>query len=235
MKIILGDSNDNLFLERDNKTLPLYDLADSRIKGHEYVEIGGIKWATMNVGATGVTDGGMFFAWGETDGFLPSQVTGSSVDKQFSWADYKFSINGGSSNFKKYKTADAYRTLVPGDDPVTANWGGAWRLPTHEESVALGDAVTTEWVTDYQGSGVNGLLLTDKSDSTKQLFFPAAGCGFDGSVSRVGSYGYYWSSSLYESNPAYGWGLVFLGDYVNWESYSYRRYGLCARGVLGSE
>ena len=28
---------------------------------HDYVEIGGIKWATMNIGATSVTDYGLYF------------------------------------------------------------------------------------------------------------------------------------------------------------------------------
>ena len=29
--------------------------------GHDYVEIGGIKWATMNIGANSVTDTGLYF------------------------------------------------------------------------------------------------------------------------------------------------------------------------------
>lgn len=41
------------------------------INGHEYVKIAGIKWATMNVGATTVAESwdtsyGDFYAWGET-------------------------------------------------------------------------------------------------------------------------------------------------------------------------
>ena len=30
--------------------------------GHEYVEIGGLKWATMNVGASQPSDYGLYFA-----------------------------------------------------------------------------------------------------------------------------------------------------------------------------
>lgn len=36
---------------------------------HTCVEIGGIKWATMNIGASEVTDYGLWFAWGETQGY----------------------------------------------------------------------------------------------------------------------------------------------------------------------
>ena len=229
MKIKLGSSSDDLFLERDNKIIPTYDAANSLTKGHDYVEIGGIKWATMNVGATGVTDGGLYFAWGETDGYLPSQV---GTDKNFDWADHKFSINGDPSNLKKYKTTDAYRTLVPCDDPVTVNWGGAWRSPTREEFAALSGAVTTEWVTDYQGSGVNGLVLTDKNDSTKQLFFPAAGYGVNGGTHGDGESGNYWSSSVSEEHYSDGSVFGFNSDEVTWGEDNFRRYGYSVRGVF---
>ena len=33
--------------------------------GHEYVEIGGIKWATMNVGASSETDYGNYYQYGK--------------------------------------------------------------------------------------------------------------------------------------------------------------------------
>ena len=35
----------------------------------EYVEIGGIKWATMNVGATSILDVGLYFQQGDTQGY----------------------------------------------------------------------------------------------------------------------------------------------------------------------
>ena len=43
----------------------------TNIDGHEFVEIGGLKWATMNIGAKSVADMketayGDFYAWGET-------------------------------------------------------------------------------------------------------------------------------------------------------------------------
>ena len=34
--------------------------------GHDYVEIGGIKWATVNIGAESATDTGIYFQWGDT-------------------------------------------------------------------------------------------------------------------------------------------------------------------------
>ena len=42
--------------------------------GHQYVEIGGLKWATMNIGASQPSDYGLYFAWGETQGYTAEQV-----------------------------------------------------------------------------------------------------------------------------------------------------------------
>lgn len=47
------------------------DNSETTIHGHEFVEIGGKKWATMNVGATTVSDSpetayGDYYTWGET-------------------------------------------------------------------------------------------------------------------------------------------------------------------------
>ena len=209
-----------------------YILPENYISdGHDFVEIGGIRWATMNVGAKDVTDSGLYFAWGETKGYKPEEV---GKTKRFTWKDYKYNKHKLFCNIQlsKYNDEDKLITLRPQDDPVTANWGGAWRLPTKEEFVALGDAVTTEWVKNYQGSGVNGRLMTDKNDSTKQLFFPAAGCGSDGSVCDVGPFGDYWSSSLYKSVPMYSHFLDVASSYVEWDGYGNRHHGFSVRGVL---
>ena len=55
--------------------------------GHPYVEIGGIKWATMNVGAKDVTDLGLYFAWGETKGY---KVEDALNRGKFGRKNYKF-------------------------------------------------------------------------------------------------------------------------------------------------
>ena len=59
--------------------------------GHAYVEIGGLKWATMNVGATSETDYGLYFQWGDTQGYTASQVGSGEGQKAFYWTDYKYS------------------------------------------------------------------------------------------------------------------------------------------------
>jgi hypothetical protein len=169
--------------------------------GHEYVEIGGLKWATMNIGANSVTDYGLYFQWGDTQGYTADQVGTESGKKAFNWADYKYATNVQQYNadMTKYNSTDGKIELDDEDDVAQAFWGGSWRMPTTEEFAALGEAVNTQWVTDYQGSGVDGRLMTDKTDSSKTLFFPACGACDYGSIYGVGSYCYCWSSSLYSS------------------------------------
>jgi uncharacterized protein (TIGR02145 family) len=132
----------------------------------------------------------------------------------------------------KYNSTDGLTTLEAVDDAAVANWGGSWRMPTTAEFQALGAAVNTAWTADYEGSGVSGLVLTDKNDSSKVLFFPAAGFCYNGGVNNVGSYGYYWSSSVDSSDVQSAYDLRFRSSRVNWQ-YDYSRYfGFAVRGVL---
>jgi len=202
--------------------------------GHDYVEIGGLKWATMNVGANSITDTGLYFQWGDISGYTASQCGSGEGKKYFGWADYKYG-NGtsspGATGMSKYNSTDGKTVLDAEDDAVIANWGGSWRMPTTAEYVALGNAVNTAWT---QVDGVYGMLCTDKTDSSKTLFFPACGCCSYGSVSNVGSYGYYWSSSLYSSSVQYAYSLNFYSGYVYWQNYYYSRFvGCSVRGVVG--
>ena len=201
--------------------------------GHEYVEVGGIKWATMNVGAEKPTDCGLYFQWGDTQGYTADQV--GKGQKHFSWVDYKYSdgtILPSPIDITKYNYTDGKKVLDLEDDAARANWGGSWRMPTIEEMKSFRDAVSTEFKINYNGSGVNGLLCTDKTDSSKTLFFPAAGYAISG-VMSVNRYGGYWSSSLYTSNTIVGGRDLFFDiAYCNIGICS-RCYGFSVRGVIG--
>lgn len=201
---------------------------------YEWVEIGGVKWATKNVGAKTITDYGQYFSWGGVNGFTADQVSGSCHSKAFSWADYELA-NGSPSNITKYNDTDHLVTLESVNDAATANMGSGWRMPTTAECVALGDAVNTAWTADYQGSGVAGMICTDKTDSSKVLFFPACGYCDNGSVGNVGSNGIYWSSSLNinGSYVQYAYGFLFVEGGVLWDLNNQRISGFTVRGVVG--
>lgn len=197
----------------------------SSTPSHDYVEIGGVKWATMNVGANSVTDYGLYFQWGDTQGYTFSQF---ETDKTFDFKNYKWTEDDGST-FTKYNGSD-YTVLQPSDDAVTAAWGGNWRMPTSEEFQALMDATTYE-LTEYDG--IRGLLCIDKTDSSKVLFLPCAGEGIENSLVDDGGGAEYWSGSLdsrYVSNAV---GIRINDDNEDWYYSEYRYAGLPVRGVIG--
>ena len=181
---------------------------EKRYNSHTYVDLGlpsGTKWATMNIGAEKETDYGLYFAWGETQGY-----SGITDEKKFSWDDYKY---GTRTNLTKYNSTDGLTTLEPSDDAATVNWGGKWRMPTVEQINELLDTdnCTNEWVTDYNGSGVNGVLFTSVRNENK-LFVPTAGYCGEGSLYDVGELGYVWSCALLSGHEGGAQGLNFDSD-----------------------
>ena len=160
---------------------------------HEYVEIGGLKWATMNVGATKVTDTGFLFQWGDSKGYTASQVGEGKGQKYFGSDDYKY---GDGENFTKYSDCDGRTELDELDDGARANWGKNWRMPTKAEFQHFCNSVDYRFVGNYQDSGISGYLCTDKTDSSKVLFFPLCGSANYGQIDLKNVEGHYWTSSL---------------------------------------
>ena len=221
----------NVSLIADNNTV--HYNPSTPTPPHDFVEIGGLKWATMNVGANSITDYGLYFQWGDAQGYTADQAGEGEGQKNFAWEDYKYATNvqGYDADMTKYNATDGKTVLEASDDAVTANWGGQWRMPTSAEYEALGEAVNTAWTANYQGSGVAGLVCTDKTDSSKVLFFPACGFCWYG-VNNVDNVGYYWSSSLYSSEVQNARCLLFNDWLVYWQQTYGRYYGLPVRGVL---
>ena len=194
--------------------------------GYDYVDLGlpsKTLWATMNVGASKPSDFGLYFQWGDTQGYTADQV---GKDKQFNWADYKFSIDGSSLKFSKYTTDG--ESLELADDAANANMGGSWHMPSPTQLKELTANTTNTWTTQY---GVKGRLFTSKKND-KSIFIPAAGFAWDGSVRNSRRDGYVWSSMLSKSYVDSGQYLNFDSSYIALNGYS-RYGGFSVRGVLG--
>lgn len=199
--------------------------------GHAYVDLGlpsGTKWATMNVGATTETDYGLYFQWGDTQGYTANQVGSGEGQKYFGWADYKWTEDVGST-FTKYNSTDGKTVLDLEDDAVAVAWGGSWHMPTEAQFQELIDNTDKEWTTV---NNVNGYKFTSKTDSTKYIFIPAGGgCG-DGVVSVVGTLGTVWASVLSSRSVDGAWDFSF--DSVGTDIGNNARYsGQSVRGVVG--
>ena len=202
--------------------------------GHAYVEIGGLKWATMNIGANSITDYGQYFQWGDVSGYTAAQVGSGSGQKNFGWADYKYgngTASPGETGMTKYNSTDGKTVLDITDDAAYANLGSDWRMPTVEEFQALGNAVNTAYTENYQGTGVSGLVCTDKTNASNELFFPGLGYAQDSRI-YAPSFTYYWSSSLSNTNKTYAYRIYSSKTQpAQWDYTSTRRIGLPIRPV----
>ncbi len=194
----------------------------------EAVDLGlSVKWASFNLGASKPEEYGDYFAWGETE---------PRGDYEF-WSKYKWcagsstkltkycnAINYGYYGFTDYKTV-----LDPEDDAARVNLGESWRMPTESEFYELWQNCTWAWTTQ---NDVKGDLVTGPNGNS--IFLPAAGHR-ESYRQEAGSYGYYWSSSLYlaihqEYNPTYA--RMFYFNYGSTSPSSRGRFnGLSIRPV----
>ena len=181
----------------------------------------GLKWATMNVGATKPEEYGDYFAWGETE-----------PKDNYSWSTYKFELGAGNNGpFSKYVTNSKYGTvdnktvLDPEDDVAHEKWGGSWRMPTAEECDELINNCTWTWTTE---NGVRGSKLTGPNGNS--IFLPAAGYRYVKNFINAGFLDYYWSSSLDTDLPYRAWFVYFSSGKVS-RDYSSRCQGLSVRPV----
>ena len=207
-----------IFIASENITL----VARFEKTKHEAIDLGlpsGTKWANMNVGASTPEDYGGYYAWGETE-----------EKDNYSWSTYKW-CSGSDDNMTKYcdnsdyGTVDNKTTLDPQDDVAHVKWGGTWRMPTKAEQDELCNNCTWTWTTQ---NGVNGYKVTGPNGNS--IFLPAAGYRNGSEVYFRGSYGYYWSSSLYSNYSSYACYLGFnCGDHV-WDN-SHRYGGRSVRPV----
>ena len=238
-------------LDTDNTEASFYAVKIAKdkflpsINGYAYVEMGdGLKWATMNVGATSPDGYGDYFAWGETE-----------AKEDYSWSTYKWMQEGMSDEWyiTKYTFADgetdgiwydgdtfvgdgktSLKDYDYADDAARQIWKGTWRIPTDAEWTALRneDNFKWDWTGDYEGTGIAGMVVTSKVSGCEgnTIFLPAAG-GRDGAGPYyAGSYGYYWASSLREYNSDFARRVDFYSGEVG-RSFSARCRGFSVRPV----
>ena len=77
-------------------------------------------------------------------------------------------------------------------------------------------------------NGVNGYKVIGPNGNS--IFLPAAGYMTEGTLISAGSYGSFWSSSLYTDGPGYAYLVGFSSDFVDWD-YNGRSYGQSVRPV----
>ena len=176
------------------------------------ITINGVKWALGNVNTPGTfaenpEDAGMFYQW----------------NRKVAWSFTDLPINseGGTIWDETIPTGSAW---VKANDPCPAGW----RLPTLDdiEKLLNKEKVSNAWTAV---NGINGRRFFDNATGNS-IFLPAAGYlhHSDGTLRHVGMLGYYWSSSMYDSDQAYT--LYFFSNAVS-NSNSSRVGGFSVRCV----
>jgi hypothetical protein len=180
----------------------------------------GTKWACCNVGASTPEQYGNYYAWGETqpksvyNQVTYSYFTGQDTDGD-GWIEQNFSVVNIGSDI----AGTSY-------DAATANWGAPWRMPSLTQIMELLENTTSAWTTQ---NGVSGRKFTGSNGGI--IFLSAAGDRGNGELYFAGSSGYYWSSTLNESDPGRAYGLYFGSGYANCYSFDYRSRGQSVRPV----
>lgn len=176
-----------------------------------------VKWACCNVGATKPEEYGNYYAWGETEWkSVYDEVTykySHRVDNGYHGDDWSYDNIGSNISGTQY-------------DVAHVKWGGKWRMPTISEWTELLYNCTSEWTIL---NGVYGRKFTSRKNGNS-IFLPAAGYRNNGYLLSVGSYGFYWSSSLYPDYPLSAYGLYFYSDGMG-TYYDRRLLGLSVRPV----
>ena len=159
-----------------------------------------VIFAKSNLTATGLAvndyDYGDYFAWGATEPWY-SSIDTSTSPWTISWKDGKsggyITENCPSYNNDSYVENDVLKMEY---DAAHQILGGDWQLPTQKIWGTLCNTTNYTWTWETQ-DGNQGYQVTNKSDNSKSLFLPAAGCLYQIDTNEVGSIGFYWSSTSY--------------------------------------
>lgn len=222
-RIKIEKPNNYKFYTKEEIDEKLYDYDAN---GHDYVDMGpaGI-WATCNVGTNNPLEGGLYFMWGETQGYTKDYVL--EHPKNFYPTNYKFNGDKASGtseqnmkltkyvpNYAPSKYAyegdcDNLTELELEDDAAHINMGGSWRMPSANDFSKLWRFCNTEYTKSYKGSGVGGRIFRLKSDPTKELFIIGQ-CGWNSNWGTApkfsgewGQWGHVWTRSLSAINSSY--------------------------------
>ena len=190
---------------------------------YEAIDLGlpsGTKWANMNVGAESPEGYGDYYAWGE---IVPNKAT------TYTLQNYRFYPGNDEDEFTKYNSTDNKMTLDLADDAANVVMGGDWHMPTPAQCAELLDNTTSSWTTDYNGTGVAGVVFT--SNNGNSIFFPAAGIVVGrGSIGQGEGFSVWSSSRDSGSWDAWDMGGSSRGCDLDGRG---RDNGLSVRGVLG--
>lgn len=211
-------------------------------------------WAPINLGATSAVDPGLYFQWGDTNGY--TRNSGHLFTKD----TYKFGDETVSTS--KYNATDKKATLDEEDDAASINWGEDWSMPSQKQCQELISNCYFLWTTNYNGTGISGYIVYKAKDTADKgklensilsasvkgsyslndthIFLPVTGYFSDDNKSIIHEEdGFYWANSIYNEDYAQavrmyiydGKGIINQGIGAEASSGYYRHTGRCIRPV----
>ena len=191
-----------------------------KTNSHDYVDLGlpsRALWATMNVGASSASDVGYYLAWGS--------LWTSNV---YTWNTYRF---GTEDNLTKYSIEDGLWELQPEDDAAQYYWGGDWHVPSWNQWEELFDYTDHKSMYDQPDvlNGVNGIIFTNQSDSSKSIFIPFGGYKDNNTIPYPGELNY-WSNEGFDNSA----GMTYYNGDAGFSVEGHYKYlGAPVRGIIG--
>ena len=200
----------------------------------------GPYWAECNVGASKPTECGYYFWWGDTIGYERNSANNGWVSVK-DGSSFSFGSDDNCPTYRKDNSQlqvegyiDSEGNLMPAHDAATAYIGAPWRMPTSDEIKALVDNCTATWTNNWNGTGVNGRLVTGNGAyASKSIFLPATGYGQYHADLVHGPDGDYWSSTPDLGYDFIAAGRLYFTSKGFYESILDRYYGLPVRPVRG--
>ena len=247
----------NITEEKSNKKVyydrVILDTTDNSVyivKGFDYnlIDLGlpsGTLWMDRNIGAKKPEDYGLYFAWGETQGYTADEV---GKTKQFIWADYKYA-NGDEEKLTKYCNnssfgnegyTDNLTELESSDDAAYLYTKGNCKMPTNEQVLEL-LSETDVYLIKADGTEVHGTYAYPPYyiiwDSTIGNTDVVSGFEFrrksNNSIKIFMPFNILWCSDQHPTDtPIYAW-LYWIdktGIYLDFRTYD-RCYGCSIRGI----
>lgn len=174
----------------------------------------GNLWADRNIGADSPEKKGLYFAWGEIEGFTAEDV--KTKVRRYNWSSYK--------------AKEIAYDLIPENDAAHACLGENYHIPTKEDFEELLENCDSTITYNFKGTMVAGRVLTSKTNGNS-IFLPCTGrCAYS-SLYDASEIGYYWSASFDLSSDA--WVLFFYYSNPRLEI-GINYFGLPVRAVFNS-
>lgn len=175
-------------------------------------------WGETNLGANSQTDCGSYFAWGDT------HEKGEYVGR--TCPTYDLDI----MRLKFDDFVNSYDVLTREYDAAAQHLGEDWRIPSGQQAQELVDNCNWQWVTNYEGSGANGMSGVSKINGNI-IFFPAAGYKHNSDVIMNGRCGGYWTGTPNFTAANRAWSIAFEPNVINVFNHGLRYNGYSIRPV----